>query len=266
MQQDIRHFLADAGFTGTEIRIYLAGFLRESIRANALAAQTGIQRTTVYNALTTLIQKGLVSKHVVDGITWYTMYPPEIIKTSIQNKIDALKGQLLDFEKLIPLFNKLGNEQRVETGVAYFDGVSGMKTAINQALYCQSRSWKILAPHRNFFSELDLTYAKYFMQMREERGITAKSIWERSFVAHRKFSKLAVSIRNPRLLPRSLEGRFKTTMILFDKKIAFISSLQEHTAIIIQSEEIYDLLDVLFDGLWMQSEPLTKKYIQPDLS
>lgn len=261
MQKDIRHFLTGAGLTDTEIKIYLAGFLHESVRANALAAQTSIQRTTVYNALATLIQKGLVSKRVVDGITSYTMHPPEVIKAGIKNKIDTLKDQLLDFEKILPLFNKLGNEKQIETGVAYFDGVSGMKTAINQALYCHSRSWKILAPHKNFFSELDPAYAKYFMQMRKDRGIATKSLWERSFVANRKFSKLSITLRNPRILPRSLEGRFKTTMILFDKKIAFISSLQEHAAIIIQSEEIYNLLDMLFDGLWIQSKPLTKKYM-----
>jgi hypothetical protein len=52
-----------------------------------------------------------------------------------------------------------------------------------------------------------------------------------------------------------MTGQFSSTVIMFDNKIALISSMKEQSAILIESDEFTQLFGALFEGLWNISEP-----------
>ncbi len=121
---------------------------------------------------------------------------------------------------------------------------------VEEALYCKERKWDIIAPAENFFSEFDKTYAKYFLETRKRKGIISRSLWETA-ERGRSLSEIEKKERNPRLLPKVMRGKFKSVIIIFDDKVAIISSLRELSAILIQSKEIRDTMEALFEGLWI---------------
>jgi hypothetical protein len=53
-----------------------------------------------------------------------------------------------------------------------------------------------------------------------------------------------------------MHGKFKSVIIIFDDKIAIISSIKELTAILIQSQEIHDTFLAMFEGLWESSSKI----------
>lgn len=259
--QDIQSILSELGLSRTEIDVYLAGLARPSVGVHELVTVTRIKRPTVYHALETLMQKGLVSKHGTVRRLEFVMTKPRQFEHLVDREIGKLQERKQKIVSVLPMLEaRLSPESAKSVRVSQFDGIDGVKTVVEEALYCKSRHWDILAPRKNFFSDFDPAYRRYFLQTREQRGIVARSLWERGTAEHdRLLTADEVAHRNPRYLPESLHGKFESLVILFDDKVAIITSLETHSAILIESEEVRRLLSAMFDGLWFVAEPYLKK-------
>lgn len=255
--EQIKTILKNIGLTATETAIYLAGLDFPSIGVKELEKITGIKRTTIYHALETLMQKGLAAKKGTPSRLAFIMTEPKDIKRLIVSQIHVLEDQKKELDEILPLLQPKNSKQLAQSNILHYEGISGIKLVVEQALYCKSRHWDIIAPNKNFFSEFDKKYADYFIQTRQERQISARSLWENN-PGRRALSPEEIKDRNPRYLPQVMEGHFKSVMIIFDDKVAIISSLQELSAIIIQSPETHDLFKAMFEGLWLGS----KEYIK----
>lgn len=262
IHKDIATFLIDMGLTQTEVTLYVTGLQMGQATVAELSKHTGIKRTTAHSALSSLEQKGLVGIHTQTGTTTYVMKDPNLIEQGITEKIETLKTYRLDFINLLPLLTDLSAQGSGATEVSTYSGFAGVKTVVDTALYCASRRWKIISPERNFFSESSREYSDYFIRTRKLRGIKARSLWESSFVHKRTFDQTAFEFRDPRILPKSVEGKFKTTIIIFDGSIAFISSAGEQTAVLIKSSEIAATMEVFFDGLWESAKSIPKRLVR----
>ena len=249
----IQEILKKIGLTGTETTIYLTGLSYPTISVSELAKQTRIKRTTIYHALDTLMYKGLAAKKGSGSKLLFMMTKPENIKKKLDNDIELLQKQKEELDTIIPLLSQRQAAEELETKVSHFEGIEGIKLVVEEALYCKSRQWDILAPAKNFFSDFDKQYAKYFLETRKKREIKARSLWEKGLPRHILTSE-EIKLRQPRFLPKAMHGRFKTVMILFDDKTALISSLKELSAILIQSQELHDTFSAIFEGLWLGSE------------
>lgn len=246
--------LKNLGLTETEAAIYLIGLSYSSIGVSELVKQTHIKRTTVYHALDTLMQKGIAAKKGVGSRLVFSMIAPEHLEKLIDEKMTLLKKQKEHLKEIVPLLAGRNQKMNAEARVSHFEGIEGIKMVVEEALYAKTRRWNIISPPRNFFSEFDRAYAQYFLETRKSRGIVARSLWE-SAENRRILTAEELKQRQPRMLPPAMHGRFKSVIIIFDDKIAFISSLGELTAILIQSHEIHDTMEALFEGLWSVAKP-----------
>jgi predicted transcriptional regulator len=258
--QDIESILSELGLTQTETSVYLAGLARSSIGVQELVIGTRIKRPTVYHALETLMQKGLVSKHGTARRLEFVMTKPRQFEHLVDREIGRLQEQKQKIISALPLLEaRLSSEAGNGVKVSQFDGIDGVKTVVEEALYCKSHRWDILAPRRNFFSDFDPAYRNYFLKTREDRGIVARSLWEKGTAEYdRLLTADEIKRRNPRYLPEALHGKFESLVILFDNKAAIITSLKAHSAILIESEETHRLLSAMFEGLWTVATPYRK--------
>jgi sugar-specific transcriptional regulator TrmB len=262
IHKDINEFLTSWGLTPTEISLYVTGLQHGPQTTSEFAKRSGVKRTTAQSALSTMQQKGMVSRHAQSGVSRYIATDPQHLEWIFSEQIDNLKKQQFDFINLLPLFEDLTDSVTVVTEVSQYQGLEGVKTAVDTALFCVSRQWKIIAPERNFFSETDPDYADYFIKVRAQRGIRAQSLWEPDFVRKRKFYYHDFEFRDPRVLPKPLVGKFKVTIIIFDASVLFISSVNTLSAVLIKSEEIHDTMEVFFDGLWLQAKQIPKNKVK----
>lgn len=245
------------GLTPSEARLYVAGLGHAGLGVHELSRMTGMKRPTIYHGLHLLEQKGLVAKKGTGRRLVFVMQPPERLRETLDEATKVIEKKRDLLESLLPLFVR-SSASSGTTQVQHLEGVEGMKTLVEEALYCKSRTWDILAPKRNFFSEMDPVYAKNFLATRKSRGIKARSLWERpdiSTLPKRRLTSDEIQDRHPHYLPQEFGGRFSSTLILFDDKAAFLSSFHERQGILLQSQEVHDLLRVMFDGLWLVSEP-----------
>jgi sugar-specific transcriptional regulator TrmB len=247
--------LKKLGLTDTEIKIYLTGLGYSSTGVSELVKQTRINRTTIYHALDTLMQKGLVAKKNIGIKQVFSMTDPTNIKNLIDEKISLLKEQKKELDTLVPLLQKELLPQDNQMKVSHYEGIEGIKLVVEDALYCKSKNWDIIAPVKNFFSEFDKDYAKYFVQTRKQRSLTSRSLWETS-PSHKDLSPEVLKERNPRILPSVMHGKFKSVICLYDDKVLVISSLKELSAVLIQSKEMNETMSAIYEGLWLASNPL----------
>lgn len=249
--------LRELGLSKTEQAVYLEGLAHTSIDVHTLVSRTRIKRPTIYHALETLIQKGLVAKHGTSRRCVFIMTSPERLRRVVDESIEELEQRRARIDTLLPLLrDRLPMASEVFLNVSQFEGIDGIKTVVEEALYCKSRSWDILAPRKNFFSEFDKTYSQYYLATRHARGIKARSLWEYGLPEeNRPLSHEEIEWRNPRYLPKALQGGFASVIILFDAKVAIISSLRAMSAVLIDSKEVHDLMKTMFDGLWEVSTP-----------
>lgn len=250
---EIETLFRAVGLTDTETAIYQAGLGFPAITVQELLKQTRIKRPTIYHALETLMQKGLVAKRGTGARLEFVMSPPDRLRSLVDQKIDLLEQQKVALDAVLPLLAKRGVvADRVQA--AQYDGVDGIKTVVEEAIYCRSGNWDILAPRKNFFSSFDKAYADYFLSARKARGITSRSLWEED-PNRRVFSSAELKERQPRILPASMHGKFQDVIILFDDKVAIISSLEAASAILIQSKEVHATMSAMFETLWEVSKP-----------
>ena len=256
----LQELLRQIGLTEREAKIYLTGLSYPSVDANEIAKQTQIKRPTVYHALETLIQKGLASKKTSGAKRQFVMTSPEMIRTFLDQKMQALEKQQHLLKELVPLLQQRQQQTDAEKiQVTQYDGIEGIKMVVDEALYCKSHHWDIIAPRKNFFSDFDKAYADYYLETRKRRKIESRSLWEKVKGKKRRPGGKIVSAttakeRNPRFLPEVMHDKFKSVIILFDDKIALISSYETLSAILIQSKEMHETMSTMFEGLWSVSE------------
>lgn len=254
MQNDpkIINLLNNLGLTQTEQKIYLAGLKSSEAGVSELVNSTGINRTTAYHALDTLTQKGFAKESKIQGQLAYRMTAPLELIDNIKFQQNKLDKQIDELQILAPMFPSAGTNAPT-TNIEKFETIEGVKAAIEKALYCRSRKWNIIAPRDNFFSQVDPSYAQYFMATRRERGIVARTLWETP-AAKQDLSLSDLVMRRPRYLPPTYKGKFKSVIITFDDKALFISSAVNTGAVLIQSQEIIDTLNVMFESLWLSAK------------
>lgn len=251
----IRERLQDLGLTPTEATIYLAGYKRAGIDIQSLIKETDLKRPTIYHALETLVQKGLVAKSGSEKKRLFVMASPERLGGYLDTQIQQLTSKKALLGELGTLLTKSdGRSSGIRS--EQYDGLQGVKTVMEEALYCKSRTWSIIAPARNILSGMDPEYQQYYLRQRSTRGIKTRTLWEqKSTPGKRGLSPADLALRNPRYLPKALQGRFPSMIILFDEKIAFFGTKEAPSAVLITFAELHALVLAMFDGIWEVSEP-----------
>ncbi len=127
----IHKTLNDFGLSDNEATLYLEAIKHAKISPFQLAKQTGIPRTTVYDAMMNLSLKGLIKLETSKGLekqqTWIVPKNPSVLRNIVfqrEKDLRALEVHLVDI--LSDLKHEyLGNQQN--SYVRYYPGIGGAK-------------------------------------------------------------------------------------------------------------------------------------------
>lgn len=243
--------LTSLGLTETEAALYVAGSRVQSSTVQELVRATKLKRPTIYHALRTLGEKGLVTERRTRGTLRFSMSPTQHLHALLAEQKRQVDERAATLTTLLPLLDKerLARTDGVE--VVQYDG---MKMVMDVAFRCKSKHWDIIAPYNNFLREYDKTFAQQYLHARTYHNITSRTLWEDGAKNGRKLTEEEKKNRQPRLMPWVMHGRFKSMIILFDSSIAVFSSLDKQSAMLITSPDIHALFQAMFDCIWEFSE------------
>ncbi|MBS3073989.1 hypothetical protein J4447_00870 [Candidatus Pacearchaeota archaeon] len=229
--------LEDIGLSNVEIKVFLTLLELGEVKAGRIIEKTGLQSSSTYHAISSLIKRGLVSYVRKSEVKYYRACNPK-------NILDYIELKKREYLKILPELE--AKQRRTENeGVEFFKGVKGIKTMMLKLLQ-DAKKGEI---YRNFSVDNPEVYA----ESRKQIFGPLKKIWvdkrldTRSLFSEKNRYAATKSSRN---IKRYLSIPLPPNTSIIHDKVAIISLEGEPSGILITSKSIAKQYSDFFDGLW----------------
>lgn len=247
MDYQLIRSLENIGFSEKQSQVYLATLSIGEATVTDIATATKLKRTTAFNIMHELGDKGYLSIQTKKGKQYASAVSPSILLEKSQNAYTHLKNI---YPQLLSISNTSPNKPQTQ----FFEGIQGIKHCYNQVEFATG---EIIG-----FTNYDLMpddvwehIQNSFVPMRKRRKIPARFITSysdkaRKIQAHDKERDLA-----HRLVP-GFEQDFALECLLMNDEDCFFLSFEKgsYYAIHIQSKSIYLMLKNIFKIIWIANE------------
>lgn len=248
INQKTQELLLQLGLTLSEARTYTALLNIDSVSIRKVAAATGINRGTTYEALKQLTTLGLVSVKSRGEREYYTAESPEKIYQLIRDKRRDLLDASTVAKHLVP---DLLAKQTLPSGrplVRYYEGDEGIVTILKDVLHTctqlEDRSYCAYStsPTRQYL------YRKFpqFTERRIAADIRVKVI------AVGEGGEMTPGAERKWLLPEGARSDVSSYTIIYGPKIAIMSISSDLTpyGVVIEDAAAASLQRLVFEQLW----------------
>lgn len=242
--------LEKIGLKEKESKIYISLLKEGQSLANTIAKRTDILRSSVYDYLDILLDKGFISYTIQSGKKYFQAVSPEKILDNFQDKKDEEEEAL---KKIIPELKSLQNLTTNKSKIEVFQGKEGMKTAMSYIL--KDKPKEILTSGSSGVGyKLLPFFLEHWHRERAKNKIKLRIIYNNvpeSIERIKKGPSLACSeIRFAPVSRTSLTG----TLIFNNKILLTIWDLENPYAILIENDSISQSYKDNFEILWKASK------------
>jgi len=239
----IEEALRAYGLTEKEIKVYLNLLPLGSVNLQEIGKRIDLPRTTIYNTLNYLVNKGLVSFIVNKGVRFYEAADPEKLVDKINEKKELIKSVLPDL--------KILKETIKETShIEIFQGSKGLFTILSDIFKKKQQTY--------YFGSYSLSkevlkhQPEHFRTIRLDRNIPAKIVIdpcdEPTF--HKKDYKKITEMRFTSALKD-----FPCMIFIYGKKVALYTLKKDLVGVIISNEQVAQAMKLVFQVYWDMGKP-----------
>jgi len=230
---NIEKTLENIGFNPNEIKVYLTLNDHGSNKAGRIAKLAKIDRSSCYNSLKSLQEKGLASYVMIGKVKWFQATGPKRL-------LDYIKEQENDIKEILPELHARHKASKIEGQVRLFKGVKGIKSIfLDMARTGQDN---VVFGSEGQFSKRMPEFALQFDRLKKENKIRTKMIIRKG--RKEKDSKTT----EYRYFPYDYESPAVTNM--YGDKIAILIWTDEPEGIIIENEATAKAYKSYFDFMW----------------
>lgn len=218
--------------------IYARALNKGAQTSRELMQLVKMPRPTVMAALAELRDAGLCITSDYDGRSLlYQMAPLESLKSLIGDRQRAL-GSLIEAIDSLPV-------TKPATLIQTAHNQPELMRLLDQALYCKSRYWRIMAPKDNAIRHLPREYVRTFKQIRSERQIEGQTLWEGKLKGQ-PVTLLDLLMRKPRYIDQSIPS----LLLSFDDSVLTLTGTSAPSASLTTDPAATKSFNILFDLAW----------------
>lgn len=246
--------LVTIGFSEKEASVYLSLLELGKRTVSPIARKSGINRTTVYDVLESLISKGLVTISGKEPLQEYVAESPETITKFLQKQIIQKQEGLAQIEKLLPELKSMHNVSN-RPQIKFYEGKDGMKAVYEDSL----TSHETIRAYANV-EDTEITLPGYFpkyYQKRSAKGIHIRAIFPDNPMGRDRQSHDKEESRESVIIP-SDKYFFSPEINIYDNKV-MIASWRDKLGIIMESKEIAEAMKSIFELAWAEAKRLNSK-------
>jgi HTH-type transcriptional regulator, sugar sensing transcriptional regulator len=232
------------GISGNEQEVYVHLLKNGGASIRQIAGDTGINRGTVYEALKSLIDRGLVSHSQKKQKQQFVAEDPSTLKTIFKEEKQRLVSVRKELSRSLPALQALYGTKREDPVIKIHDGHAGTKLILEDVL-------------KTMAEETDKMYRVYSAaNIREYIYYNFSSFSERRIKAGIKARVIAIGSGGE---IRGMDERRWITakrgapayMIIYGKKTATISLSQGRPhSVVIKDTGLVETQKLIFDSLW----------------
>ena len=126
--------LREIGLTDSEIRIYLALLRNGPLTKTSIVKASRVSGSKLYEVIDKLVNKGLASITVKNGVRNFDAASPLKIKEYLERKKTDIEHSEADLEEILPQLNRLKQTDFITPDVTVFFGWDGLSTVYEEEL------------------------------------------------------------------------------------------------------------------------------------
>ncbi len=229
--------LENLGFSPNEIKVYLMLNDHGSSKAGKIAKIAKIDRSSCYNSLKSLTEKGLVSYVSIGQVKWFQATGPSQL-------LHYIKEQEEDIKAILPELDARHKASKVSGQVRLFKGLKGIRTILQDIL--RTKKENLIFGNESQLEERMPEYQKQFVRQLKENKIFVKQI-----VREDRETKTSNS-NQTRYVSKSVQSPVVTN--IYGDKIALIIWTDEPEGIIIENEAAAKAYKSYFEFMWKHAK------------
>jgi sugar-specific transcriptional regulator TrmB len=234
--------LSEYGLTEAEARVYLALLQTGRAKSGAVMKATGLQSSTVYNALPSLVQNGLVSFVHMGKVKHFSAEPPE----SLQFFLEEKKRKLGEMMPLLKRMEAAGKQEQKSARV--FEGFKGLRIAFNDVYLTMKPGEEYC-----FFqvSQSDLERKRIWLFFRNwHLRRSAKGIRVKGLAVKEARNAMRGIYDLPHTRVRFVDEFLPTAMVVYKDKVLLLDLSDPPSAFLIHSSKVAESFRSFFDLKW----------------
>ncbi|MFH1511621.1 MAG: helix-turn-helix domain-containing protein [Candidatus Woesearchaeota archaeon] len=231
---DIKNTLKDIGLSEGEAETYLALLKLGSVAASKIKEETGLHRTTIYDFLEKLVNKGLANFVIVENVKQYKAVHP-------QKLIEYLKEKEENVSEMMPEILKLMTTEKTTLEVEVHKGNEGFKFLLNDLLAVRQEYVGFGIDESMFQHRFPVLMEQYFNK-EEKLGIKNRLLTSENAMYTYKRKHIQY-----RYVPSEFFG--PTPTVVYGNRVAILI-WEPFTLIVIKNQGLADSYRGHFEMLW----------------
>jgi sugar-specific transcriptional regulator TrmB len=234
----VEEALFSFGLSPKEIKVYLSCLELGSATAQEISDKSYLNRSTTYDVLKALLEKGLAAKVFKEKTTFFEVARPEKLLFMLDEKKEKLSSVIKQL--------KLMQEYTIRKPVVQvYQGKEGFKTILDDILATKQQT-DVISTSAIF--TVMKTFFPYYIKQRAELKIFSRVIQEFS----EETSSLKLADKKDLRETRSLKGfNIKSMTFIYGSKVATIKLVEkEIIGVLIDDKSLANDQRQIFEVLW----------------
>jgi sugar-specific transcriptional regulator TrmB len=242
------------GFSEKEAGVYIALLELGKGSVSKISLKAGINRTTGYDILNSLVSKGVVSISGKEPKQEYAAESPQAITDYLKRVAEQTAVHIKKSEELIPEFDLLYAKKN-RPKIRFYEGTDGLKNVYEDTL-TSSEPIRAYATVDDMHKALPNYFPEYYKR-RAEKNISIRAIVPETSTGQERQAHDKEEKREIAFVPAD-KYYFSPEINIYDNKV-MIASWREKLGIIIESEEIADAMKKIYELAWGKAKELNQK-------
>ncbi len=234
---DIKTVLGELGLSEGETKVYMALLKLGSCPVSALKEETNLHRTTIYDFIEKLLNKGLANYVIKNNVKYYNATHPAKLGDFLQQKAMKLK-------EVMPELVKLSDFHKEDLKVEVYKGKEGYKTTLGMVIKEEKDLIGMGFDDEYIDKVMGNSMDWYFRQLRE------KKIHERIFTREGATFFYPPETTTYKFLPKEF---FSPNMSMTFGKYVALVLWEPFTSIVIENKNLANSYKKWFEMLWNQN-------------
>ncbi|PIQ68773.1 MAG: hypothetical protein COV91_02380 [Candidatus Taylorbacteria bacterium CG11_big_fil_rev_8_21_14_0_20_46_11] len=218
-----------------------------------ISRKAGINRTTGYDILSSLANKGLVTISGKEPKSEFAAEPPEAIVTHLKKVAEQTSEHIKKAEGLIPELNLLHAKQN-RPKIKFYEGTEGLRHVYEDTL-TSTEPIRAYANVDDMHKGLPNYFPEYYKR-RAGKNIAIRAIVPKTPTGEERGAHDADEKREIAFVPPD-KYYFSPEINIYDNKI-MIASWREKLGVVIESAEIADAMKKIYELAWAEAKRLDK--------
>jgi len=248
----ITNTLKNIGLKRDEIETYLMLLKLNSQPASIIARNLNKKRTTIRGHLEKLKSLGLARMYWKGKTQYFTPEKPEDcienLKAKKRVKIQELDENIKSFKSIIPELLSFTRTDQIIPKITYYEGIEDLKNMYKDSLTSQTEIL-CLSSIEDLLELFGQKYDNWYVNKRVKNKIPVRYIAKSTKTEKLEAKKDKLLLRKSRhISPKIFD--ISNEINIYNGKVSIITLKNEKIGVIIQSQEIYNTMKIIFETLW----------------